>query len=185
MTTYSLKSYIKDLRSITKEYIDQNNIIKKIKPLAKKIALNRDWIKPEYYNVDPEQGFGLHLLHEEQDHKLAIFAIAWAPNKGLAPHNHKTWAVVAGIQGQEHETNYTRVDDGSKPGYANLIKSHEETLLPGQVSCCLPEDIHSVWNNGNEVALSIHTYGLHLNHTGRSIFNMEEKTEIPCIVKVQ
>lgn len=129
MTTYSLKSYINDLRSITKEYIDQNNIIEKIKPLAKKIALNRDWIKPEYYNVDPEQGFGLHLLHEEQDHKLAIFAIAWAPNKGLAPHNHKTWAVVAGIQGQEHETNYTRVDDGSKPGYANLIKSHEETFF--------------------------------------------------------
>jgi predicted metal-dependent enzyme (double-stranded beta helix superfamily) len=49
----------------------------------------------------------------------------------------------------------------------------------------MPEDIHSVWNNGSDLALSIHTYGKHLNHTGRSIFDVEAKTVTPCIVKVQ
>jgi predicted metal-dependent enzyme (double-stranded beta helix superfamily) len=66
-----------------------------------------------------------------------------------------------------------------------LIKTNEETIFPGNASCCLPEDIHSVWNNGEDVALSIHTYGIHLNHTGRSIFDIETKTETPCIVEVQ
>ena len=50
---------------------------------------------------------------------------------------------------------------------------------------CLKTYIVSVWNNGREIALSIHTYGKHLNHTGRSIFDINQKTEIPCIVKVQ
>ena len=53
-----------------------------------------------------------------------MFVIAWAPGKGIAPHNNKTWAVVAGIKGQEHETNYERIDDGSKYGFANLKKTH-------------------------------------------------------------
>ena len=185
MTEYSIEDYVTDIRLVVKEETDEGKIIDRIKPLSKKIAANKSWVKPEYFNVDKEQGFGLHLLHEEKDHSLAVFAIAWAPGEGLAPHNHKTWAVVAGIQGQEHETSYKRIDDGTTEGFADLVKTNEETLYAGDATCCLPEDIHSVWNNGREIALSIHTYGKHLNHTGRSIFDINQKTETPCIVKVQ
>jgi len=143
------------------------------------------WFKDAYRTIDAKQGFGLHLLHEEKNHDLAVFVISWAPGKGLAAHNHKTWAVVAGIEGQEHETNYRRLDDGARPGFAELEKSHETTLFPGDASCCMPEDIHSVWNNGTELAVSLHTYGRHLNHTGRSLFDIATKSEIPCIVKVE
>ena len=185
MNNYSVESYIKDIRNVVSEEVTQKSITERIKPLAQRLAGEKSWIKPEYYNVNDEQGFGLHLLHEEEDHRLAVFVIAWAPGKGLAPHNHKTWAVVAGIQGQEHETNYKRLDDGSKNGFADLMKTNEETIFPGNATCCLPEDIHSVWNNGDNVALSIHTYGMHLNHTGRSIFDIKAKTETPCIVQVE
>ena len=184
MNKYSVDSYIKDISKVVEEETTQKVITERIKPLAIRLAGNKSWIKPEYYNVDEEQGFGLHLLHEKNDHRLAVFVIAWAPGKGLAPHNHKTWAVVAGIEGQEHETNYKRLDDRSKAGFAELVKTSEETIYPGNATCCLPEDIHSVWNNGDKIALSIHTYGIHLNHTGRSIFDIDAKTETPCIVKV-
>ena len=185
MTEYSIEDYVTDIRLVVKEETDEGKIIDRIKPLSKKIAADKSWIKPEYFNVDKEQGFGLHLLHEEKDHSLAVFAIAWAPGEGLAPHNHKTWAVVAGIQGQEHETCYKRIDDGTTEGFADLVKTNEETIYAGDATCCLPEDIHSVRNNGREIALSIHTYGKHLNHTGRSIFDINQKTVTPCIVKVQ
>ena len=184
MNKYSVDSYIKDISKVVDEETTQKVITERIKPLAIRLAANKSWIKPEYYNIDEEQGFGLHLLHEENDHRLAVFVIAWAPGKGLAPHNHKTWAVVAGIEGQEHETNYKRLDDRSKSGFAELVKTSEETIYPGNATCCLPEDIHSVWNNGDNIALSIHTYGIHLNHTGRSIFDIDAKTETPCIVEV-
>lgn len=185
MQTYTLDQYIADIRHIVAEETDNAAIADKIKPLAEKITAESGWFKDKYREVDEEQGFGLHLLFEEDNHDLAVFVIAWAPGKGLAAHNHKTWAVVAGIDGQEHETNYARRDDGSKPGFADLEITHEETLYPGNAVCCMPEDIHSVWNNGEQIAVSLHTYGRHLNHTGRSVFDVDAKTESPCVVKVK
>ena len=185
MEAYTLDQYITDIRHIVADESDNNVITNRIKPLAEKITAEKSWFKDQYREVDEEQGFGLHLLFEEENHDLAVFVIAWAPGKGLAAHNHKTWAVVSGIEGQEHETNYARRDDGSKPGFADLVVTAEETLYPGKAVCCMPEDIHSVWNNGKEVAVSLHTYGRHLNHTGRSVFDVDAKTESPCVVKVK
>jgi len=33
--------------------------------------------------------------------------------------------------------------------------------------------------------MSLHTYGRHLNHTGRSEFDLAEKRERPFVVKVE
>ncbi len=185
METYSVKHYVSDIRDIVAKEAEIVSITERIKPLSMRLAADKSWFKSSYRKIDLEQGFGLHLLHEEKDHSLAVFVASWAPGRGIEPHNHKTWAVVAGIEGQEHETNYHRVDDGSKPGFANLVKTHEETLYAGSAVCCMPEDIHSVWNNGKEVAVSLHTYGRHLNYTGRSIFDVYAKTEVPCKVNVE
>ncbi len=185
MENYSVQNYIDDIREIVAKETEEGPITDMIKPLSIRLAANPSWLRDAFRKVDHEQGFGIHLLHEEEDHNLAVFVIAWAPGRGLAAHNHKTWAVVAGIEGQEHETNYCRLDDSTIPGFADLLKTHEETLYPGSAVCCMPEDIHSVWNNGTEIAISLHTYGRHLNHTGRSIFDVDKKLETPCIVNVQ
>ncbi len=185
MQNYSVKNYISDIREVVYQETEDAKIVERIKPLAKRLAADKKWFKNDFREINIEQGFGIHLLHEEDNHDLAVFVIAWAPNKGLEAHNHNTWAVVAGIEGQEHETNYKRLDDGSKPGFADLEKTHEQTLYPGTAVCCMPDDIHSVWNNGKKIAVSLHTYGRHLNHTGRSLFNINKKTEVPCVVKVQ
>ena len=113
MQPYSVEAYVEDIRAIVATESDDGIIGKKIKPLAERLTADNSWLKQEYYEVDEEQGFGLHLLFEEDNHDLAVFVIAWAPGRGLPAHNHKTWAVVSGIQGQEHETNYKRIDDGS------------------------------------------------------------------------
>ena len=185
MQPYSIEDYVADIRAVVAEETTSTAIAERIKPLSIRLAADRMWFKDAYRTIDAKQGFGLHLLHEEKNHDLAVFVISWAPGKGLAAHNHKTWAVVAGIEGQEHETNYRRLDDGARSGFAELEKSHETTLFPGDASCCMPEDIHSVWNNGTELAVSLHTYGRHLNHTGRSLFDIAMKSEMPCIVKVE
>jgi len=185
MTTYSVKDYVSDIRAIVARETDIGAITEQIKPLALRLASDPSWFVEKYRYTDPEQGVGLHLLHEEENHDLAVFAIAWAPGRGVEAHNHKTWAVVSGIEGQEQETNYKRLDDGSKPGYAELVPARTETLFPGTAVCCLPEDIHSVVNNGDKVAVSLHTYGRHLNHTGRSTFDVDGRTETPLILRIE
>ncbi len=77
------------------------------------------------------------------------------------------------------------MDDGSKPGYAELERQSENTVGLGQISCVLPEDIHTVWNYTDKVSLSLHTYGKHINFTDRSEFDPEAKTEKQFIVTVE
>lgn len=181
---YNVESYVEDLRRIAASENDPIKVAEQVKPFAKKLAAAPGWLKDEYRTANEDQGYGVHLLHEEPDHDLAVFVLTWLPNRGTMPHNHMTWAVVAGIEGEEHEVEWKRLDDGAKAGYAKLEKSGEVTLRPGQVSACKPEDIHSVWNTGAEVSISLHTYGRHINHTGRSEFDPSQDLERPFEVAV-
>ncbi|MEP7245556.1 MAG: cysteine dioxygenase family protein [Gammaproteobacteria bacterium] len=183
--TYSLEAYVSDIRKITAEETDTSAITKRIKPLALKLANTPGWMKEQFLQVDESQGFGVHLLHEEPNHDLAVFVLTWMPDRGTKPHNHLTWAVVAGIAGEEYEIEWERVDDGSKKGYAELVKTGDATIRAGQVSACTPNAIHSVWNTGKSLSISLHTYGRHINYTGRSEFDPEAKSERPFEVKVK
>jgi predicted metal-dependent enzyme (double-stranded beta helix superfamily) len=183
-TSYSLDQYLRDLRTITAEETDPVRITDQVVPLAKKFAQTSGWVRPEYRECDAEQGFGVHLLHEEPNHDLAVFLFSWLPNRGTTPHNHKTWAVVVGIQGQEREINYERLDDGTMAGYADLRRVGEQVMTTGDVSRCYPEHIHSVRNVGTDISMSLHTYGRHINYTGRSEFDLEHKCEKPYAIRI-
>jgi len=183
-TPYTLEQYVRDLRTITAQETDPVKITDRVAPLAKKFAQSPGWLRPEYGECDAEQGFGVHLLHEEPNHDLAVFLISWLPNRGTTPHNHKTWAVVVGIEGQEQEINYERVDDGTKPGFADLKRGGERVMATGDIARCYPEHIHSVRNVGRDISMSLHTYGRHINYTGRSEFDLEQKREKPFMIKV-
>lgn len=183
--TYGLSDFISDLRAITSECDDDKAIVRRVAPLAQKLAATPGWIEDQHRTCDAEQGFGVHLLHEEADHSNAIFLIAWLPGRGTPAHNHKTWAVVAAIEGAEGEIMWRRLDDGSKAGYAELERETEVVMIAGKVSCLLPEDIHMVWNQGHDISLSLHVYGKHINHTGRSQFDPEAKTEERFVVTVE
>jgi predicted metal-dependent enzyme (double-stranded beta helix superfamily) len=181
--TYTLSQYVADLRTVVAEIQGDEAIVKRVRPLAQRLALNKDWIDPRYYTCDEVQGFGVHLLHEEPDHTLAVFALAWLPNRGTPAHDHGTWAVVAGVDGDEKNTFWKRLDDGSRAGYAELKHNGERVYGPGEVVSFLPSEIHTVWNHTDAVTLSLHTYGKHINFTGRSKFDPERRTATPYIVK--
>ena len=74
------------------------------------------------------------------------------------PHDHKTWAVVVGISGEEINRFYERDDDGSIEGRAELRLVHEEVVRAGTGVCLMPEDIHSVHLPATALK-AIHMYG--------------------------
>jgi len=76
------------------------------------------------------------------------------------------------------------VDDGTRPGYAKLERAGKHVMSAGDVTACKPADIHSVWNVGDDVSLSLHTYGMHINYSGRSEFDPETDEERPFVVVV-
>lgn len=182
---YTLDEFVDDLRRITAKSSDERKIISEVRPLVKRLALAKTWLEPKHYECDEEQGFGTHLLHEEPDHSLAVFAVAWLPGRGAPPHDHGTWAVVAGVDGPEENTFWDRVDDGSRDGYAEIRKRAAKEFSEGEVVAMPAGHIHSVTNNTGAVTVSLHAYGVHVNHTGRSQFDPETNVETSFIVTVQ
>lgn len=184
-SAYTLDEFVDDLRRISARSRDEREIMSKVRPLAKRLALAKTWLEPEHYECDQKQGFGVHLLHEEPDHSLAVFAVAWLPGRGAPPHDHGTWAVVAGVDGPEENTFWDRVDDGSRDGHAEIEKRAVKSFAEGEVIAMPPGHIHSVMNNTDAITVSLHTYGMHVNHTGRSQFDPERNVETPFIVSEQ
>jgi predicted metal-dependent enzyme (double-stranded beta helix superfamily) len=171
MSAYTLAAYVDDLRAIAGATTDPGAIAALVRPMARELALARTWLERAHYTCDPTQGFGIHVLHEEPDHTLFVIAAAWLPGRGVAPHNHGTWAVVAGVDGAERNTFWKRLDDGSRPGYAKISKVAEKDFDAGDVLTLLPETIHSVRNETDAVTVSLHTYGYNLNMSGRLQFD--------------
>ena len=178
-TDYTLDRFVIDLREITTETRDPREITRRLRPLVRALAVAPSWLAPQHAEPDTSQGFGIHVLHEEPDHSLMVFVAAWAPRRGVAPHNHGTWAVVAGVRGRERNVVWARADDGSRPGHAKLRRVGETIVGPGDVVMMLPESIHSVRNDTDDVTLSLHVYGFNLNLTRRSQFDPERELEEP------
>ena len=108
--------------------------------------------------VDPEQGFSAYRLHAEPDCGLNIAAVSWLPSRGAPPHDHGTWAVIAGVEGPEKNEFFKRTDDGSRDDYAELRKIGEKVLDVGEVLAMPMGVIHSVHNDTDAVTLSLHSY---------------------------
>jgi predicted metal-dependent enzyme (double-stranded beta helix superfamily) len=181
---YTLDQFVADLCRTTAECRDEREILSRVRRLAPKLALAEGWVQRKYYEADSEQGFGVHVLHEEPDHTLAVFAVSWLPSRGTPAHDHGTWAVIVGVDGAEKNVFWERADDRSRPGYAELRRIGEKLADRGDVVAMPAGAIHSVVNESDRVTLSLHVYGKHVNHTERSQFDPAQRTETTFKVKL-
>jgi predicted metal-dependent enzyme (double-stranded beta helix superfamily) len=183
---YSIAELVGDLKQVCAQFKDEREIISRVRPLAGRAALSKaTWLEDRMYHADAAQGFGVHLLHEETDHTLAILAVSWLPNRGAPPHDHGTWAVIAGVDGPEKNEFFERADGRSRPGHAELRKVGEKVCDVGDVVAMPQGMIHGVRNETEVVTVSLHIYGKHINYTGRSQFDLKKQTETPFIVTME
>ena len=87
---------------------------------------------------------------------------------------------MAGIEGEERNVLWRRLDDGARPGHAELEVEREVVMGPGDVATFRGHEIHSVHNEGARTTLSLHVYGASLHHVERSEFVPDEQRVRPC-----
>lgn len=181
MTTqaYPLDTFVEDLRAVAKKTAEERQILAELRPLILRAALSKQWLQPRHYEALPEQGNGVHVLHQEPDHTWAVVAVSWLPGRQTPPHNHGTWAVVAGVDGPERNIFWRRVDDGARNGYAELERIGEKVVGVGDVLAMPAETIHSIANDTDGVTLTLHVYGKHLNFTPRFQFDVATRSMTP------
>lgn len=132
---------------------------------AELIALSRH---KELFSIahfpDPEPGSAakLYLLSEDAGGRFPLYLTCALPGGAVRPHNHGTWAVVAGLSGCEENSFYDRVSGGDEPGPATIALAEKVRVHDGESVAMLPDDIHSVATPGDIPRRHFHMYGLSL-----------------------
>jgi predicted metal-dependent enzyme (double-stranded beta helix superfamily) len=127
-----------------------------------------------------EKGAKRYLLAEDPDGRFALYLLALNPGNESKPHDHTTWAVVTGIEGQELNRVYRRVDDGADPERCALVLDREVTVEPGTGIALMPEDIHSIHTLGDRSTRHLHVYGLALEKLdARRGYDLETGAVVP------
>lgn len=105
----------------------------------------------------------IYRLAEDSDHRFALYMSCGAAGKRTPPHDHTTWAVIVGVDGDEANYFYERSDDGKTQGKGTLRRIREEVVRHGSGVTLMPEDIHHI-ESGSTPNMHLHMYGLSLEH---------------------
>jgi len=105
----------------------------------------------------------LYRLAEDGDGRHALYANACRDSTASPPHDHTTWAVIVGFDGEE----LNRIYDG-RAGAGEPTVEREVVVKEGAGVAFLPEDVHSIHIDGG--ALNLHCYGRGLEHLERRRF---------------
>ncbi len=123
------------------------------------LASRTELFPAQHFANAPGRAGTIYHLAEDADGRLALYGSAGVPGKAQPPHNHTTWASIAGVFGDEHNVFYERTDRGEVPGEGTLRKTHELTIRRGSACAMLPNDFHTIEVTSKEESLHLHLYG--------------------------
>lgn len=84
------------------------------------------------------------LLHVDDEHGFAINAVVRVPGRTGVVHDHaNAWVLHGVVDGTEILERWKRVDDGSRPGFAEVRLSSVTTGSQGKVDIVPPYSIHA------------------------------------------
>jgi predicted metal-dependent enzyme (double-stranded beta helix superfamily) len=136
--------------------------VEALKPAFAKLLASDGWL-PEAFSRPDEasrmgDGIGQYALYRAEDGSLCLFSLVVPANAATPVHDHLAWGLVGVYRGEQHETVYQRLDDGSDPTRARLQVSKEQLLAPGDFYALIPptDDIHFVRTASPTPSISIH-----------------------------
>ncbi|MDH5211300.1 MAG: cysteine dioxygenase, partial [Betaproteobacteria bacterium] len=106
---------VADIRDIEKREGVTRESLEKIKARLAKLAARRDLFTLDDFPPPAPGGKRtscLYRLSEDADHRFALYANAAHGSYGTPAHNHTTWAVIVGIEGDELNRFYDRSTEG-------------------------------------------------------------------------
>ena len=173
-TGYSVKRLVEDMQELKAGGADDAAMAEAVPDLAKRLVLMKhNWLRPYMCEptADERNSAGIYKLHEEPDHTLAVFVVTWLPGDETPPHDHATWAVIAGLDGWETNYWWKRVDDGRVPGYADVRRERSQRIDAGTILSLPRETIHSLHNDSGGKSVTLHIYGMNVDYTDRHKFD--------------
>ncbi|MGA0169863.1 MAG: hypothetical protein ACO3JV_09325 [Pseudomonadales bacterium] len=127
----------------------------------------------DYPSPTKSQVAKTYLLAESANQGPALYLISILPLGPSPIHDHGTFAIIAGLEGYEHNTLYARSNTETGPGKATLRVCDEQILGPCDALALMPQDIHHIDNQHTLPTRHLHLYGTAFEHqTGRLEFDL-------------
>jgi predicted metal-dependent enzyme (double-stranded beta helix superfamily) len=138
-----LDKFIVDLRTIWAEDSENERRMAKAKPLLEQL-LKETTLKAHSAAWPSTEGRKNLLLYVDPDHHFVINAVVRMPGRTGSVHDHAdAWVLYGVLDGSESLERFERVDDGSRPGYAEVRLSSVTTGTQGKVDLVPPHSIHA------------------------------------------
>lgn len=102
-----------------------------------------------------DDAYRRHVLYADPLGRFTVLSVVWRPGQATPVHGHTAWGAVGVYRGNPAVANYRLVREGT----AEL--ACEAVCRPGDVTCVQPgiDYPHRVYNAGDDIAITIHTYG--------------------------
>ena len=157
---YGLGAFVADVEAILTRRRALPVTVKEVSECTFRLVADGSWLAPEH-REPAEDGYARHVLHKDRDGRFVVLALVWRPGQGTPIHDHACWGVMGILENGLHEVGYERLDDGSRPGYAELRELTGGRVQAGSTSYLLPpyREIHAIGNDTDAVTISIHVYG--------------------------
>ena len=154
----AIAGLISTVRAIEARQGANRNSLDQIKDALIGLATQSDLFPAEHFKVFGSKGTIYHLA-EDPDGRFALYGSAGVPGKYQPPHNHTTWATIAGVYGDEHNVFYECPDRDVRPGEGSLRKFDEFTVRKGNACALMPDDFHTIAVTSATESLHLHLYG--------------------------
>lgn len=165
---------VADIRTIERDHGVTPDGLARIKQRLLDLAGHAD-LFPESDFPPPEGDVefpaNIYRIAEDDDHRFALYVQSSHGALDTPPHNHTTWAVIAGIRGGELNRFYNRTADGG------VAQTGQHVVQQGSAVAFLPEELHSIHVESGDKVINFHMYGLALDHLhAREYYRDEDRS---------
>lgn len=113
--------------------------------------------------LTPEQSAGSsdrytrHILYADPAGRFTLVALVWRPGQFTPVHGHYTWCAYSILRGSMHEEQFGWDVKLQRAIYTDNVKRITGDVVSSHAGL---HDIHRLNNKGDEIAISIHVYGV-------------------------
>jgi predicted metal-dependent enzyme (double-stranded beta helix superfamily) len=135
--------FIADLRAIWASEAEDQRRMERARPLLQKLVMDNS-LKDHSVSWPSTEGRKNLLLYVDPDYAFVINGVVRVPGRTGSVHDHAdAWVLYGVLDGTESLERFERVDDGSKPGHAEIKLSSVTTGSQGKVDLVAPRAIHA------------------------------------------
>jgi predicted metal-dependent enzyme (double-stranded beta helix superfamily) len=153
----ALQKFIESARRLHAEEKDPAKRWEKMTPLLQELLTDpsireqsKSW--PTCSQADRAQNL---LFYEDPNYRFVINGLIKAPKSRTQIHDHAhNWTLYGVLDGNETIERYERVDDRTKPDYAEIRKTVDVKVGPGKIDLVPPYEIHAE-ESGEERTVAI------------------------------